>query len=179
VITFFELPSNQRRELPIRADRALFTSDSERLVLLQNNGRGAIWNLRRNTNELSFEMETAGGFACALSPDNRILAAGAMPDLSNTIELIDLVAGKTIGTLSGHKQGIGSVAFSADGKTLASTSNDGMVKLWSLATQQEILSLPAQAHSVVFSPRGQYLLYNTRMGQSEGIQILRSHIEQN
>ena len=179
ITTYIDLASKERRELPVRSERGLFTSDSERIVLLQGGGRGVIWNVRRNTNELSFEMETAAGFACALSPDNRILAAGAMPDLSNTIELIDLVAGKTIGALSGHKQGIGSVAFSADGRTLASASNDGMVKLWNLATQQEILSLPAQAHSVVFSRRGEYLLYATRTAQSEGIHILRGRVDHN
>ena len=66
------------------------------------------------------------------------------------------------------------MAFSADGKTLTSTSADGALKLWNIPTQQEILTLPFQAHAVLFSPRGRYLVFKTRENNADGIQILRS-----
>jgi eukaryotic-like serine/threonine-protein kinase len=172
--TFVDLQSNTNIPLPSPADRAIFTPDSQRLILLQREAPATIWNCATRTVERTFPLETPAGFACAISPDGRLLAAGAVPELSNTIDLIDLTTGKTVATLAGHKQGIGSVAFSADGKTLISTSSDGALKLWNVPTQQEILTLPFQAHSVVFSPRGRYLVFNTRVNNTDAIQILRS-----
>jgi eukaryotic-like serine/threonine-protein kinase len=172
--TFFDLKANTNFALPSPVDRALFTPDSQRLILLHREAPARIWNCTTRKIERSFAIETPVGFACAISPDGRLLAAGAVPDLSNTIDLIDLTTGKTLATLAGHKQGIGSVAFSADGKTLATTSSDGALKLWNIATQQEILTLPFPAHGVVFSPRSRYLVFNTRVQDSEALQILRA-----
>ncbi|MEA5571307.1 serine/threonine-protein kinase [Calothrix sp. UHCC 0171] len=44
-------------------------------------------------------------------------------------------------TLKGHSGGVFSVAISPDGKTLASGSNDGTIKLWNIKTGEQIRSL--------------------------------------
>ena len=63
--------------------------------------------------------------------------------------------------LTGHTGPVYSVAFSPDGKTLASGSGDGAVRLWDVATRQQIGG-PLTAHagpvySVAFSPDGKTL----------------------
>lgn len=44
-------------------------------------------------------------------------------------------------TLNGHTGRINSVAFSPDGKRLASVSDDGHLKVWDLATQRELIDV--------------------------------------
>ena len=66
------------------------------------------------------------------SPDSKILVATGFVELISNIrmKLWDVETGEEIRTLSGHTELIESLAFSHDGKILASGSFDGTVLLW-------------------------------------------------
>jgi WD40 repeat protein len=53
------------------------------------------------------------------------------------------------------------VAFSRDGRTLASSADDGTIKLWNLASMQEAATLlhghEGAVSGIAFSPDGNYL----------------------
>jgi WD40 repeat protein len=106
------------------------------------------------------------GFTCAaFSRDRKTLALGTN---DGKVKLWDILAGQErVVLLSSHSSPVRSVAFSTDGKTLASasgafaeTGGTGEVKLWDPATGREIATLDGHTGSVcsvAFSPDGQTL----------------------
>ena len=76
------------------------------------------------------------------------------------VQLWDVASGREIGAISGHGRGVSKVAFSRDGKLLASGSTDSTIKIWDVATQKELRMLTghsAPIESMDFSPDGRLL----------------------
>jgi WD40 repeat protein len=118
----------------------------------------ALWNVStgNRTWELPFEGARDGVSALAFSPDGTRLVSGG----GTTLRLFDVSTGKQFRTFGEGKR-INSVAFSADGKTLAVARSEEPVTLWDITTLKEARRIgddPRGARTVAFSRDGKTLV---------------------
>jgi len=76
------------------------------------------------------------------------------------VRLWEADSGKELLVLKGHASSVQGVAFSPDGRRLASAGADRMVRLWEADTGRELLTLrghTGRVTGVAFSPDGQRL----------------------
>jgi len=93
------------------------------------------------------------------SPDGTALVSVAGNDSDFAIRLWEVGSGQPLRTLQGHTSIVWGVAFSPDGKLLASASKDGTAKVWDWRSGElvESLNFPNEVTSVAFSPDSQTL----------------------
>lgn len=87
----------------------------------------------------------------SFSPDGKIVAYSG--NFDDDVKLLNIENGQQIKSLDGHSGAVMSVAFSLDGKILASGSYDKTVKLWDIETGRQIKSFEGDSGilSVAFS----------------------------
>jgi WD40 repeat protein/serine/threonine protein kinase len=76
---------------------------------------------------------------------------------TSAVEVRDQKTGRVLYTLIGHTADVIFIAFSPDGRRIATASHDRSIKLWDAATGREVFTLRGHAGSVVglaFSPDG-------------------------
>ncbi len=95
--------------------------------------------------------------ALEFSPDGKTLASGGGWE-DTTIRLWDVNTGANIATLNGVDDPVKSVAFSPNGKLIASGKLNGSVELWDVASGKKIEGRSGGTPgSVAFSPGGEIL----------------------
>jgi WD40 repeat protein len=105
---------------------------------------------------LAAMLSTTNGSNMAASPDGKFVAIAQGPE----IRVWDLASGMLLLSLRGHLDAITSIAFSLDGRTLASGRADRTVRLWDLSTGKKkgvLLGATDAVVGVAFTPDGHLL----------------------
>jgi hypothetical protein len=103
-------------------------------------------------------------YAVVYSPDMTVFATGGYdgpdPDSESKIEIWDSKTGKLVATLKGHTKGVWCLAWTPDGKTLISGSDDHSIRTWNTSNWKQIAVFDGHTNAVygiAISPNGRIL----------------------
>ena len=144
-----------------------FSPDGARLASSSLDKRVTLWDLK--TKASIVKTVNSPVYSVTFSPDGKMLALGGKETIPY---LLDVSLGKDAEPLSetGHASRILSVAYSRDGKWLATASFDGAVKVWDIQLRKERLTLrghSSDVRAVVFSPNGTSLATGSTDGTAK------------
>ncbi len=93
----------------------------------------------------------------------------SLDDLNFAIKVWDVQTGTELRSLEGHKNFVNALAFSRDGRMLASGCYDSTIKLWDLATGSELRTLKGHVGSIAaldFSADGRFVVSGSEDGSA-------------
>ena len=151
-----------------------FSPDGTRLAAADEQQKITVWNLETGAPVIELLGPTGGGGAVlAFSPNGRTLAAGR-----NAVKVWDLDSGSAQPVNELEKVAVMSLAFSADGNTLACGSHNGDVLQWDFRQRRQrwpLKATPYGSRSLAFSPDGRLLAADGGLGALWLWQLSRQH----
>ena len=145
---------------------AAFSPNGQVVAAGDTSGGISLWHSKtgqpvREPLDTSTTLSVSIGF----SPDGRYIVAGGTSQLyldqSNFVQIWDISTGEKVLNLSGHTDGVHSVAYSSNGRFIATGSDDHTVRLWDAATGLPIATLSGHSGyvwSVTFTPNCQFIV---------------------
>lgn len=132
---------------------------SNTLAVLDGDRRLRLWDTQtcRHLRTIHLHKQRVG--CIAIAPDGIRIAYE--DDRNNTISILNTETGEKEHTFETHLNGITSVAFSVDGKTLAGGDDHGAIHLWEVTSGTCSMKLESESNDInnlVFSQDGQLLI---------------------
>ncbi len=147
-----------------RVHYLVFSPDGSRLLGADVSGVLKIWDVATGRETTTTRLSDIYITRIRFSPDGKRLAVVGCHSrfLVGAVRILDAErGGDALPPLGGHTRVVQDVVFSLDGQRLATGSTDRTIRIWDLATGQEILTLKGHAGivwTIRFSPDGRRLI---------------------
>lgn len=130
----------------------VWDSDGQELRKVEHNGR--IWSLTCSPDGKLAATGTGG------VPQGSVTQQDVLPLPENPIRLWSVSTGELVRELAGHDHVVRALAFSPDGSLLASGGYDRSLRLWDVATGDELARIDGDGWvtALKFTPDGEFLL---------------------
>ena len=148
-----------------RFAKVSFCSGDRILVILQNlSGKGlhsvSFYDLENPTEPPRVHTGRHLAFHLNTSPDSALVTVSTR---GGVVELYDPYKSEMIGGLHGHMNAAQQVYFSTDGRRILTTGSGHHVKLWDVATRQELLDWSGVGPNLRWTEDGSTILMGKRM----------------
>ena len=132
---------------------ARFSPDGTLLATISAKGRVVLWDAKTGEEVKTLPALDKRITALTFTSDTATLLVGG----TGPIHRVSLPEGKKVGELEGHKVVVVCLRLTPDGKLLASTGGDGILRLWSTEDWSEVRKVALRAGGVLqmaIAPKG-------------------------
>jgi len=137
-------------EAPVRD--IVFSPDGKQLVSASYDKTIKLWDVSEVNETRTLRGHEGPIWGVAISHNGKCIASGSS---DKTVRIWDASTGDELMTL-GQNGNVLEVAFSPDGKRIASAGED--VRIWDAKTGEEVMILPKGGSAIAFSPDGKWIV---------------------
>lgn len=143
-----------------------FSQDGKKLATSSKNGMVSLWDIDTQSQSIKILGQPTGFNFLALNSEGDQIAVGNSPK-STSLWDVSAIGSREVLTIAAHEGKVHDAIYNPTGTKIASTGEDGYLRIWDSTTGTLLYSLPALKEWVnfpVFSPDGERVAAANRVG---------------